>query len=474
MRRTAGQSTVEVIGLLPLLLAVGLGVFALLSAGAAREAASGAAEAGAVALLQGRDARAAARAALPGWPRGGARVSVAGRRVTVAVTPSGPFGARLRASVSADAGFVTPVDLAALRRAIGLPGADARSGARRRRAMSGLARARGLGLHRRSPSAVARAAALRVARAGPRAARDAVPGRGRARRRAARAGAGRRRAAHRLAGRGAAARRRSARRPRRGSSPGCRRAGSRRSRGGGSPGSARATPTSPSPRRALAAVDVPAVVAITGPRSAATDELLAEQDQLVLVVPTDEDARLDRARPARACGIRRSAHRPRPAPLPAPARPPSRAGPAEVPVSRLRAGWGAALRDRGRRRASGSASERGQASIARSSAGSWRSSLGALVLGLVARGGGREARAQRAADLGALAARAGDARRVRAAVRAGVRRPRAGRARATSARRSTSRSAARRRCASRGPTARAACAWRFPDGATRSRPSASA
>jgi hypothetical protein len=45
-------------------------------------------------------------------------------------------------------------------------------------------------------------------------------------------------------------------------------------------------------RRALAAVDVPAVVAITGPRSARSDELLADQDQLVLVVPADEDPRL--------------------------------------------------------------------------------------------------------------------------------------------------------------------------------------
>jgi len=104
MRRADGQSTVEVIGLLPLLLAVGLGVFAVLSAGAAREAASGAAEAGAVALLQGRDARAAARAALPGWPRRRTRITVAGRRVVVAVTPSGPFGARLQATASADAG----------------------------------------------------------------------------------------------------------------------------------------------------------------------------------------------------------------------------------------------------------------------------------------------------------------------------------------------------------------------------------
>ena len=78
MRRASGQSTVEVIGLLPLLLAVGLGVFALLSAGSAREAASGAAEAGAVALLQGRDARAAARDALGRWPRDRTRV-VGGR-----------------------------------------------------------------------------------------------------------------------------------------------------------------------------------------------------------------------------------------------------------------------------------------------------------------------------------------------------------------------------------------------------------
>jgi Flp pilus assembly protein TadG len=111
MMRTDGQSTVEVIGLLPLLLAVGLGVFAFLSAGAAREAANGAAESGAVALLQGRDARAAARAALPGWSRERTRITVAGRRVTVSVTPSGPLGARLRATASADAG-PSPADRA--------------------------------------------------------------------------------------------------------------------------------------------------------------------------------------------------------------------------------------------------------------------------------------------------------------------------------------------------------------------------
>ena len=48
----------------------------------------------------------------------------------------------------------------------------------------------------------------------------------------------------------------------------------------------------PLARRALAAVDVPAVLAITGPRLAATDELLAEQDQILLVLPEEADPRL--------------------------------------------------------------------------------------------------------------------------------------------------------------------------------------
>ena len=108
MRSANGQSTVEVVGLLPLLLAVGLGVSSLLSAGAAEQAAGGAAEAGAVALLQGRDARAAANASLRDWPARRTRVVVHGRRVTVRVTPAGPLGARLRAEVSADAGDRSP------------------------------------------------------------------------------------------------------------------------------------------------------------------------------------------------------------------------------------------------------------------------------------------------------------------------------------------------------------------------------
>jgi hypothetical protein len=108
MRGSSGQSTVEVVGLLPLLLAVGLGVLSLLSAGAAQQAAGGAAEAGAVALLQGRDPRAAARAALEDRPARRTAIAVRGRRVTVRVTPAGPLGRRLRAEVSADAGAAPP------------------------------------------------------------------------------------------------------------------------------------------------------------------------------------------------------------------------------------------------------------------------------------------------------------------------------------------------------------------------------
>ena len=104
LRSPRGQSTVEVVGLLPLLLAVGLAVASLLSAGRAEEVAGNAAEAGAVALIQGREPRAAARAALAGWPPKRAQVRVQGRRVTVRVTPAGPFGARLRASATANAG----------------------------------------------------------------------------------------------------------------------------------------------------------------------------------------------------------------------------------------------------------------------------------------------------------------------------------------------------------------------------------
>jgi hypothetical protein len=100
-----GQATVELVALLPLLLIVALAATAVLAGHGAREHAGQAAEAGAIALLQGGDAREAARNALPDRVRGRAAIEVRGRRVTVRVRPRLPIAAdAMTASVSADAG----------------------------------------------------------------------------------------------------------------------------------------------------------------------------------------------------------------------------------------------------------------------------------------------------------------------------------------------------------------------------------
>ena len=84
---------------------VALAAYAMLAGLSAGEQAGVAAEAGAIAVLQDRDAAAAARAALPAAARRAAVVGVRGRRVTVAVRPRVPLVARLlRSRVSADAG----------------------------------------------------------------------------------------------------------------------------------------------------------------------------------------------------------------------------------------------------------------------------------------------------------------------------------------------------------------------------------
>jgi hypothetical protein len=88
LRCDRGQATVEVVALLPLLVAVIAAVFCLLSAGRAADAAGSAAQAGAIALLQDGDADEAARRALAGWPRGATDVRVTGRRVAVTVRPA--------------------------------------------------------------------------------------------------------------------------------------------------------------------------------------------------------------------------------------------------------------------------------------------------------------------------------------------------------------------------------------------------
>lgn len=100
-----GQATVELAALLPLVAVIALAGYALLAGLAAGEQAGVAAEAGAIALLQDRDPKAAARDALSTSARGTATVRIEGRRVTVAVRPRVPLVARLlRTRVSAHAG----------------------------------------------------------------------------------------------------------------------------------------------------------------------------------------------------------------------------------------------------------------------------------------------------------------------------------------------------------------------------------
>lgn len=89
MRSRAGQATVEMLALLPVVALVALVLLQALAAGAARELAGHAAEAGAVALAEGADPRAAARDAVPGWSRSGLRVSVRAGAVEVRMRPPG-------------------------------------------------------------------------------------------------------------------------------------------------------------------------------------------------------------------------------------------------------------------------------------------------------------------------------------------------------------------------------------------------
>ena len=108
MRRgEAGQASVELVALLPLVAVVALGVAQLLAVLAAYEQAGGAAEAGAIALVRGEDAREAARAALPRISRGRVTIDVSERKVRVRVVPRmALFGLRekLTAGATAHAG----------------------------------------------------------------------------------------------------------------------------------------------------------------------------------------------------------------------------------------------------------------------------------------------------------------------------------------------------------------------------------
>ncbi len=107
-----GQATIELLGLLPLVVLIGLVGFSFVASSTAHEQAGEAAEAGALALLQGGpDARTAAREALPEHLRSRSTVTVTGRHVHVRVRPRMPIAAlsnRLAGEAHADAGPPTP------------------------------------------------------------------------------------------------------------------------------------------------------------------------------------------------------------------------------------------------------------------------------------------------------------------------------------------------------------------------------
>lgn len=110
---TAGQASVELVALLPLLFVIALLVFSVIASHSAEEQAGAAAEAGALALIQGGDPRAAATAALPEAARHRATVTISGRRVHVHVRPRLPLplpglAEHLAGDARTDAGPSTP------------------------------------------------------------------------------------------------------------------------------------------------------------------------------------------------------------------------------------------------------------------------------------------------------------------------------------------------------------------------------
>lgn len=107
LRCECGQAAVEFVALLPLFGIVAIAMLQALAAGAAAQLADHAAQSAAVAIAQGHDGAAAARAAVPGWARGRIEVRTGGSRVRVTLTPPSllpGLGARLRTTATADAG----------------------------------------------------------------------------------------------------------------------------------------------------------------------------------------------------------------------------------------------------------------------------------------------------------------------------------------------------------------------------------
>lgn len=104
-----GQAAVELLGAVPAVFLLGVVVMQLLAVGYASVLAGNAAEAGALALARGGDARAGVRDALPGWSRARASVLVADGRVRVRLRPPSPLrSVSRRLEVAAGAAVEAP------------------------------------------------------------------------------------------------------------------------------------------------------------------------------------------------------------------------------------------------------------------------------------------------------------------------------------------------------------------------------
>jgi len=104
-----GQALVEVVGALPAMLLVGAVLLQALAVGYSAVLAGSAAQAGALALADGRSAQAAVRHAVPGWSRARVEVRAVGEAVRVSMRPPSPLGlVAEKLTVTAEAGVVLP------------------------------------------------------------------------------------------------------------------------------------------------------------------------------------------------------------------------------------------------------------------------------------------------------------------------------------------------------------------------------
>jgi hypothetical protein len=104
MSAVQGQATVELAAGAALVLLLALAGFQVLGAGYGAVMADHAAEAAALALVNGKAPDVAARAAVPGWPKNALRVRSAPDRVEVTLLPPSPLSfLRGRLAVTGDA-----------------------------------------------------------------------------------------------------------------------------------------------------------------------------------------------------------------------------------------------------------------------------------------------------------------------------------------------------------------------------------